>query len=126
MTSFHDPSRPRLANGNPTWLTASRIALPGLYLTVAEPPGPNRPGLDLIEMVDEIMVWVEVVVGGCWAETQRMGLKQLGAMLFEWRDDPEAALVKWFGQQPPTSRVTSTSAPTEVIVTSKSEEELGL
>ena len=31
--NYHDPARPRLANGRPSWLTAPLVALPSLVIT---------------------------------------------------------------------------------------------
>lgn len=113
MTSFHDPQRPRLANGNPTWLTAP-VALPHLHLT------PVATGQDL---------WlVEIILEGSWIEVE-LPLPGVMHLLHLWRADPELALNEYWGREPPERALAAPAEVAERRTVSETEvnaEDLGL
>lgn len=84
---FFAEGRPNLGGmpDRPCWLGA-RSALPSLYLH----PRVGREDWDLGVMVE-----------GAW-RTRGIELGDLPTLLLEWAEDPEAALRKWWGAEPPT------------------------
>lgn len=112
MTSWYDKARPRLANKRPAWLAAGQVALPGVMLTPTE---------------DRDLWEVELVLDGSWVSVE-LPLAGVMHLLLEWREDPEAALMNYWGREGPARRPAETEAtPAENIVTEvSSPEDLGL
>lgn len=107
---FRSAARPCLANGRPTWLSSQHVALPGIMLTPAE----------------EADLWeVELLLDGSWA-TVELPLRGVMTLLLEWSNDPEAALMNYWGREPPERQVVEVLEPrkvTEVILTTVSSPE---
>lgn len=97
MTSFHDPARPRLGNGLPTWI-GGQVALPDLHLVPAE----QAEGQD--GQVEP--KWLaEIILDGAWVQCLMvLGKEALWEMLSQWEQDPEMTLKVWFGRNPPQGR----------------------
>lgn len=111
--SFWSPSRPRLANGLPTWQNAPRIALPQLSIGPTE-RGTWRVGIGLggVERGQYFGRWK-------WTE---VSLGTLADLLAQWEAGPEQALREWWEEEPPAPA----SAPAGGDRTDKTMEELGL
>ena len=92
------------------------VALPGVYLT---PLADRTSG----------WVWVlaELVVDGRWVECRVMR-DLVGVLLEDWEQDPEGALVTWWGREPPVGRQREAEGEDEpeAIRTNIKAEDLGL
>jgi hypothetical protein len=66
------------------------------------------------------------MLDGVWVIANFQSPSELISALADWRDDPESAIVKHFGCQPPQARQTTRLAPVVVGATETSLEDLGL
>lgn len=81
--NFHDPSRPRLGNGLPAFLTAPQTALPRVSLT----PLPNAK-------------WrLEIIVNSSY-RTLVIPTSWLISTLTDWENSPEAFIIERFNTTP--------------------------
>ena len=89
---FLDESRPKLANSRPAWRDAQFIALPWISLQ------PDAGGT----FIAEILLPTPLNDSG-FEYVPRHGLRaeEIPNMLLEWADDPEIAVIKWFGRNAP-------------------------
>ncbi len=121
VTSFHDPTRPKLFDLHPCWLTAPKRQLPTVNIwPCARDESPT----------DKELWWdVRVDIDGEWAEVSLTTLA-VAKLLREWNDDPEGTLEKRFGRKPPIGRSLDLRGPfreKEIITTSvASPEDLDL
>lgn len=85
-----DPLRLRLPNGRGCWVGQPGVAIPAITVE----PTPDANG----QLVD-----VEVIVNGGWVTRSALAIEQLPALVMHWHDDPEGAMVFWFGALPPAT-----------------------
>jgi hypothetical protein len=67
-------------------------------------------------------IWlVEIIIDGGW-ESVELPLRGVMTLLLEWREDPEAALMNYWGRAAPGPRGPR-AEPVEIIVTSVAKPE---
>jgi hypothetical protein len=83
----------------------------------------------MLTPTEEADIWeVELVLDGSW-ESVELPLRGVMTLLLEWREDPEGALMNYWGREPPERRpgVEGSPEPKEVITTTvASPEDLDL
>lgn len=113
---YHDPDRPHLPNGNPCWLSAPSVALPGLYIEPAASDMDNNLKL----------VSIGVVIDGSWCYNETI-MEALLELFDDWANDPEGALRRWFKIEPPEGRSKTWNEPQAApVISSVNAEDLGL